>query len=128
MKLVDIGVSKSPAGNGVRVRVPPAAQKDFSFLSYIVGVALGDGNLSNPNGRALRLRITCDEKYPGIANEMVHFTNVCKELADDCERMMLNLGFKPKKYFISSLGRHKYVVRLSKNVQEFIQSINLTKD
>lgn len=25
MKLVDIGVSKSPAGNGVRVRVPPAA-------------------------------------------------------------------------------------------------------
>ncbi len=32
--------------------------------AYVVGVALGDGNLSNPNGRATRLRITCDRKYP----------------------------------------------------------------
>ncbi len=38
--------------------------------AYIVGVALGDGNLSNPNGRAVRLRITCDSKYPNIANEI----------------------------------------------------------
>jgi DNA-binding transcriptional regulator WhiA len=35
-------------------------------LSYIIGVALGDGNLSNPNGRAVRLRITCDKKYPKL--------------------------------------------------------------
>ncbi len=27
---------------------------------------MGDGNLSNPNGRAVRLRVTCDLKYPGI--------------------------------------------------------------
>jgi len=33
------------------------------LLAYIVGIALGDGNLSNPNGRATRLRITCDLKY-----------------------------------------------------------------
>jgi len=32
--------------------------------AYVVGVALGDGNISNPNGRAIRLRITCDKKYP----------------------------------------------------------------
>lgn len=32
--------------------------------SYIIGVALGDGNLSNPNGRATRLRVSCDTKYP----------------------------------------------------------------
>ncbi len=32
--------------------------------SYVIGLALGDGNLSNPNGRATRLRITCDKKYP----------------------------------------------------------------
>ncbi len=32
--------------------------------AYVVGVAIGDGNLSNPNGRATRLRITCDNKYP----------------------------------------------------------------
>lgn len=37
--------------------------------AYIVGVALGDGNLSNPNGRAVRLRITCDNKYPKLIIE-----------------------------------------------------------
>lgn len=34
--------------------------------AYIIGVALGDGNLSNPSGRATRLRITCDTKYPRL--------------------------------------------------------------
>ncbi len=40
-------------------------------MAYIVGVALGDGNLSNPNGRAVRLRITCDNNYPQIKNEII---------------------------------------------------------
>jgi len=39
-------------------------------LAYIIGVALGDGNLSNPNGRAVRLRITCDTQYPIIIQEI----------------------------------------------------------
>lgn len=39
--------------------------------AYIVGVALGDGNLSNSNGRAIRLRITCDTKYPKIEKEII---------------------------------------------------------
>ena len=39
-------------------------------LAYIVGIALGDGNLSNPNGRAIRLRITCDTRYPHIIAEI----------------------------------------------------------
>ncbi len=38
--------------------------------AYIIGVALGDGNLSNPNGRAVRLRITCDKKYPKLMNHI----------------------------------------------------------
>lgn len=38
--------------------------KDKELQSYVVGLALGDGNLSNPNKRAVRLRITCDAKYP----------------------------------------------------------------
>jgi hypothetical protein len=73
MKLVDIGVSKSPAGNGVRVRVPPAAPISSELeetLAYVVGVALGDGNLSRPNGRATRLRITCDSQYDEVAEEI----------------------------------------------------------
>lgn len=37
-----------------------------TYLAYITGIAIGDGNISNPNGRAYRLRITCDIKYPKI--------------------------------------------------------------
>jgi DNA-binding transcriptional regulator WhiA len=39
-------------------------------LAYIIGVAMGDGNLSRPNKRATRLRITCDAAYPGIENDI----------------------------------------------------------
>ena len=39
--------------------------------SYIVGLAIGDGNLSNPSGRATRLRITCDKKYPLLIQRIV---------------------------------------------------------
>ncbi len=34
--------------------------------AYVIGLALGDGNLSNPNGRGVRLRISCDAKYPKL--------------------------------------------------------------
>ncbi len=36
----------------------------------MIGVALGDGNLSNPNGRATRLRVTCDARYPHLARKI----------------------------------------------------------
>lgn len=36
-----------------------------------MGLALGDGNLSNPNGRAVRLRITCDQRYPKLLRHIV---------------------------------------------------------
>lgn len=45
--------------------------KQRKALAYIIGVALGDGNLSNPNGRAVRLRITCDTKYPLIQADII---------------------------------------------------------
>ena len=38
--------------------------KNKNLQSYIIGIAIGDGNLSNPNHRATRLRVTCDKKYP----------------------------------------------------------------
>lgn len=41
--------------------MPPTNRK---LSAYVIGLALGDGNLSNPNGRATRLRIFCDKKYP----------------------------------------------------------------
>jgi hypothetical protein len=39
---------------------------DRLLQAYVIGLAIGDGNLSNPNGRAVRLRITCDTKYPAL--------------------------------------------------------------
>ncbi len=33
---------------------------------------MGDGNLSNPNGRAIRLRITCDKKYPLLIQRILN--------------------------------------------------------
>jgi len=43
-----------------------AVSGDKKLQAYIIGLALGDGNLSNSNGRAVRLRITCDTKYPQL--------------------------------------------------------------
>jgi DNA-binding transcriptional regulator WhiA len=44
--------------------------QDKKLQSYVIGLALGDGNLSNPNGRAQRLRITCDKKYPVLIEKI----------------------------------------------------------
>lgn len=46
-------------------------RRQTKSLAYIIGVALGDGNLSNQNRRAVRLRVTCDNKYPKIIKEIV---------------------------------------------------------
>lgn len=73
--MVDNRDSKSRGRKAVRVQVPPRPpsyrHKKQLTVAYIVGVALGDGNLSNPNGRAVRLRITCDTQYPHIRDEIV---------------------------------------------------------
>ena len=52
----------------------PASGTSFfrdTNAAYIIGIAIGDGNLSNPNGRAVRLRVTCDNKYPALRNKIV---------------------------------------------------------
>lgn len=43
-----------------------------NILAYLTGAAVGDGNLSNPNGRAIRLRITCDSKYKNILQRIIN--------------------------------------------------------
>lgn len=45
---------------------PRPLSGDLKLRAYVIGVALGDGNLTNPNGRATRLRITCDPKCPQL--------------------------------------------------------------
>ncbi len=49
-----------------------SVSNDKKLHAYIIGLALGDGNLSNPNGRAVRLRITCDKKYPLLYNHILN--------------------------------------------------------
>jgi len=190
-------------------------RRHSSTLAYVIGIALGDGNLSCPNKRALRLRITCDLTYPFLIEEiitalknifpknkvsicnkkkgtyidisvysntlkdfmpwrlgegskfsqqahvpewilerksyiksclrgllqtdgsiyndrnyiMVNFTNLTKPLVDDVYNMMITLGYRPRLYSSKQRnGNIKYVVRLSRNVQDFINEINLTKN
>lgn len=71
MKLVNIRDSKSRVARLVGSSPTSGTEKLKVIESYVVGVALGDGNLSNPNGRAVRLRVTCDKKYPKLSKEIV---------------------------------------------------------
>lgn len=54
----------------VQVSPPALSSEEKVKLAYLIGLALGDGNLSNPNGRATRLRISCDAKYVKLADEI----------------------------------------------------------
>ncbi len=77
-KLVTAVDSKSTVCKDLRVRVPPSVLFMYKkplvcnkeLLAYITGIAIGDGNLSNPNKRATRLRITCDLKYPQLIQKI----------------------------------------------------------
>jgi len=47
---------------------------DFEYKklwAYVIGLAIGDGNLSNPNGRAVKLRISCCTDYPNLILRVV---------------------------------------------------------
>lgn len=178
-------------------------------LAYIIGVAIGDGNLSNPNGRAVRLRITCDLKYVKVIErisksiqrllpnnkvsiihraetycdiscysnkwedwlgwkakcgskfnqnvtvpkwiknnrrysisclrglletdgsiyfdrgyKMVNFVTIIPLLAKDVSQMIAGLGFKANTYKLNSKTKTRYNVRISRNIEEFL---NITK-
>jgi hypothetical protein len=46
---------------------------DPELQAYVIGLAIGDGNLSNPNGRAIRLRISCDTNYPHLLEKNITY-------------------------------------------------------
>ncbi len=48
----------------------PKINSDKNLQAYVIGLAIGDGNLTNPNQRAVRLRITCDKKYPFLLKKI----------------------------------------------------------
>jgi hypothetical protein len=49
----------------------PELSENKKLRAYIIGLSLGDGNLSNPNGRAVRLRITCDKRYTKLLRHII---------------------------------------------------------
>lgn len=70
-------MGSSPTRGTMKKRVSP----NKKLHAYIVGLALGDGNLSNSNGRAVRLRITCDVKYEKLNKHI--FQSLQKFLPDN---------------------------------------------
>ncbi len=187
------------------------SNKNKKAIAYIIGVALGDGNLSNSNGRAVRLRITCDKKYPLLIENitknlkkvfinnkvsiidrenavdisvysndlesilgwkakggskifqkvsvpiwikqdlnyqkeclrglfqtdgslyfdrgyiMVNYTSACFTLVKDIIDMLKNINFEIKARKVIDRGKTKYVLRISKNTENFIKTINFWK-
>lgn len=75
MKRASVGTGRRPRLKIVwpygREGSSPSSPTHKATLAYVIGVALGDGNLSNPNGRAVRLRVTCDTKYPNLIKRIV---------------------------------------------------------
>ncbi len=186
--------------------------KNKKLLAYIIGVSIGDGNLSNPNGRAIRLRITCDNKYPvlrkyilrslsiifpknkvtevdrenctdisiysnklenilgwkakngpkskqnvSIPNwilendiflkecirglvqtdgsiykdrgyKMVNFTTIIEKLAYDYFKSLESLGYKPQIRKVIHKSKTKYVIRISKDTDKFIENLKIWKN
>ncbi len=47
-----------------------STKPNLRTLAYVIGVGIGDGNLSNPNKRATRLRISCDTKYQELIRKI----------------------------------------------------------
>ena len=84
-RVARLGSSSLPLGTMLIKRV----SADKKLHAYVVGLALGDGNLSNPNGRAIRLRITCDKKYVKL-NE--HIYNSLQEFLPDNKTFIIDRG------------------------------------
>ena len=134
-------------------RVAPPLNPDRSLQAYVIGLAIGDGNLTNPNGRAVRLRITCDTKYPALISRISraltellpknkvsivrgngNYVNVSVYsnhlLANQVHAMMCELGYRPRlysTYSATSGTSRKFQVRLSKHVLAFLGLVQPVK-
>jgi hypothetical protein len=87
------------------------------LLAYIVGVAIGDGNLSRVS-EAIRLRITCDTKYPFvIANTRTALQNIFPD-------NKVSIVYREK----TCNDKFGHTIRISKNTEEFIKLTHVSKE
>lgn len=212
MKLVNMRDSKSRAARLVGSSPTSGTNESKLAEAYVIGVALGDGNLSNPNGRAVRLRVTCDKKYPNLIKEirnaiqvvmpnnkvslvnrkdnaidvscysnkwpnilgwtpgkgpkhnqnisipawiknskqyarfcirgliqtdgsiykdrgylMVNLTGINRKLLNDAKNLLVYLGYDPQLYKFKTKTKHRFNLRVSKNVEKLVKELNLSK-
>lgn len=96
--------------------------QDKSLWAYVIGVAIGDGNLSNPTGRATRLRITCDVKYPNLIKRIV------KSLKDLLPMNKVNT-IKKQSNCLDIYVHSKHLENLlgwkAKNGSKFVQNVSV---
>jgi predicted double-glycine peptidase len=59
---------------------------------------------------------------------MVNFVTVIPALADDVKKIIKKLGFEANIYKITSTSRVRYTIRLSKNINYFLKTVNLIKN
>lgn len=95
---------------------------DKVTLAYVIGLAIGDGNLSNPNGRAVRLRITCDTKYPKLIKRII------ESIQKILPKNKVSVVHRAKTYIDISCYSNKWENLLgwkAKNGSKFIQKIDI---
>ncbi len=96
--------------------------KNKNLQSYIIGLAIGDGNLSNPNGRATRLRITCDKKYPLLAQKII---NCLRLLLPDNKVSLVDCGKTYTDISVFSNHLEKLLGWKAKNGPKFSQKVTI---
>ncbi len=101
----------------------PKLNSDKNLQAYVIGLALGDGNLSNPNNRAVRLRITCDKKYPLLIDR------ICDSLAKLLPENKISYFDKGNCIDISAYSKHfeKLLGWKAKGGLKFIQKFSIPK-
>ena len=58
---------------------------------------------------------------------MINFTSACFTLIKDVKEMLEEIGFKTTIRKVIDKGKTKYVIRISKNTEKFIETINFWK-
>ena len=74
MKLANILDSKSSAARlvGSSPTSGTMLKTRNKNTAYVIGFSIGDGNLSSSNGRTIKLRVTCDDKYPALKQRIIN--------------------------------------------------------
>ena len=66
--------------------------------------------------------------YKDRGYKMANFVTIIPNLAKDVLKMIKDIGFEARSYCIKTKPIKRYTIRISKNVNDFIETIGLKKD